>query len=346
MPSSAEFAIASFGIALGNSLSPEALKKTKRSTAFSLHAAMKLPITLDFGLIDSLSDFGLNGRASRDTLGSFILRVLSLSEFNWKWAIFFFRPCSTFEPTFPPSEDSLSAQLHRIGSDLYLSSDIMDALPFSSAPTPSAFLPSSGADDVNIPFFAGVIMLWALHCRVAGADVPSLLPKDSMSSSSSSGSTLTPSAALRPPLGSSSASAPAQSGSPSGFVSSLASPPSDPPIDSSVVSLLLSKFSSLASQVESLACTLAAVQNSNLSSLPLSSSSPLLRPSRYCHYPFLCSVLSSWLLIDLSFLSDSPGHSPGIPGFRSPGLSLSSVPLWLSLLQQLNLDAASRHLPF
>ena len=153
MPSnSPAFALASFGIALGHSLSSESLKKVKRSSSFSIYAASQTLAKLDFGPIDSLPDFGLSDGASRDLLGSFLFQVLSLSEFNWKWAIQ--ARLSLFEPSFAGAEESLSAHLHRIGQDLNLGADIMDALPFSSAPPPSVFLPSTSADDINIPFFA------------------------------------------------------------------------------------------------------------------------------------------------------------------------------------------------
>ena len=98
LSSSPAFALASFGIALGNSLPSEFLKKGKRSASFSLYAASQTLATLDFGHIDSLTDFGLADGASRDLLGSFLFRVLSLSEFNWKWAIQ--ARLSLFEPSF------------------------------------------------------------------------------------------------------------------------------------------------------------------------------------------------------------------------------------------------------
>ena len=126
--------------------------------------------------------------------------MLSLSEFNWKWAIQ--ARLSLFEPSFSAAEESLTAQLHRIGLELNLGPDIMVALPFSSAPPPSVILPSTSADDINIPFFAGIIMLWALRCRLPKADVSSLLPPSSLSSSSSSSasSSLSPPAARPPSL--------------------------------------------------------------------------------------------------------------------------------------------------
>ena len=280
---------------------------------------------MDFGPIDSLPDFpdfGLDTRASRDLLGSFIYRVLSLSEFNLKWAIQ--ARLSIFEPSVSAFEESLSTQLHRIVSDLGLSSDIMEALPFSSAPPPSVFLPSSGADDVNIPFFAGFIMLWALCCRLADADVPSLLLPPLYSSSSSS--SLSPPVELLSPMGS-----PPASGSLTGPVSSLVPPsPALPLADSSAVALLLSQFSSLAAQVDSLSSTLAAVQashlpshHSSLSPPPASSLGPI--GSAIPYPPVLSSPPGSLSSepIDLSFSSDSPGFSSGLPGFCSPGLSLS-----------------------
>ena len=55
------------------------------------------------------------------------------------------------------------SQLHRIGQDLNLGADIMDALPFSSAPPPSVFLPSTSADDINIPFFAVVVSFFVVR---------------------------------------------------------------------------------------------------------------------------------------------------------------------------------------
>ena len=170
LSSSPAFALASFGIALGTSLSSESLKKVKRSTSFSIYAASQTIAKLDFGPIDSLPDFGLSDGASRDLLGSFLFQVLSLSEFNWKWAIQ--ARLSLFEPSFAGAEESLSAQLHRIGQDLNLGADIMDALPFSSAPPPSVFLPSTSADDINIPFFASIIMLWALKSRCCCPQIP------------------------------------------------------------------------------------------------------------------------------------------------------------------------------
>ena len=117
MPSSSPaFALASFGIALGNSLSSESLKKNKRSTSFSLYAASQTLAKLDFSPIDSIPDFGLSDGASRDLLGSFLFKVLSLSEFNWKWAIQ--AHLSLFKPAFAGAEESLSAQLATISTSV------------------------------------------------------------------------------------------------------------------------------------------------------------------------------------------------------------------------------------
>ena len=253
LSSSPAFALASFGIALGTSLSSESLKKVKRSTSFSLYAASQTIAKLDFGPIDSFPDFSLSDGASRDLLGSFLFQVFSLSEFNWKWAIQ--ARLSLFEPSFAGAEESLSAQLHRIGQDLNLGADIMDALPFSSAPPPSVFLPSTSADDINIPFFAGIILLWALRCRLPKAEVSSLLPPTPISSSSF----VAASASIPTVVGSSPAS-----GSLHGPGPSHPAPPesSAPPPESPALLLLLSQFSSLTDEVRSLASTVAAVRAS------------------------------------------------------------------------------------
>ena len=106
LSSSQAFAIASFGIALGNSLFSESLKKVKRSTSFSLYAASQTVAKLDFSPIDSFPDFGLSDGASRDLLGSFLFQVFSFSEFNMKWAIQ--ARLTLFEPAFAGAEESLS----------------------------------------------------------------------------------------------------------------------------------------------------------------------------------------------------------------------------------------------
>ena len=308
------FALASFGIALGNSLPSDSLKKVKRSTSFALYSASQTLAKLDFSPIDSLPDFGLTNGTSRDLLGSFIFQVLSLSEFNWKWAIQ--ARLSLFEPSFAGTEESLSAQLHRIGHDLDLSADILDALPFSSRPPQSVFLPSSGADDIDIPFFAGIIMLWALRCRLPKVEVSSLLPPHSISSSSFG----TASESISPIIGSSLTSGSLHTPEPS-----QSAPPasSAPPSDSPAVLLLLSQ---LTTEVRSLASAVATVQASQhpASLSPQSSSwGPLGNSFSYPAVLSAPSGLSSFEPIDLSSSSESTSSSPSVP---VPGFPAVPVP--------------------
>ena len=73
------FALASFGIVSGKSLSSSVFKRTSKKT-FSPASGLAAASSLDFAAVDALNDFGIDDNQSMDLLGSYFLQVFNLSD--------------------------------------------------------------------------------------------------------------------------------------------------------------------------------------------------------------------------------------------------------------------------
>ena len=147
----------------------------------------------------------------------------------------------------------LSAAMFHLGASLSLDPPLLDVLPFSAAPQPSAFCLSSDSANFLITFYSGFIMLWAIRVHVLGISLDALLPSSCLSSSSSASSSSLP--------------------GPSSDL--LASTSSIPPASLSTDVTLATLVSQLSAQLLSLSQQVAAIQHSQSSVAPARSSVPV-----------------------------------------------------------------------
>ena len=107
MSFSVSFALASFGIAFGRSLSSSVFKQTSMKTSFSPASGLAAAISLNFAAVDALNDFGIDDNQSMELLGSYFLQVFNLSESSWK--LHMLDRLLTFESPAVPLDKPLSS---------------------------------------------------------------------------------------------------------------------------------------------------------------------------------------------------------------------------------------------
>ena len=92
-----------------------------------------------------------------ELLGSYFLRVFNLSESSWR--VHLLDRLLSFESPGVPLDKPLSAAMFHLGASLPLDPPLLDVLPFSASPPPSAFCPSADSADFLTSFYSGFILL-------------------------------------------------------------------------------------------------------------------------------------------------------------------------------------------
>jgi hypothetical protein len=304
MSSSLSFALASFGIALGKSLPSSVFKRTSKKASFSPASGLAAASAIDFSSIDALPDFGVSDPQFMDLLGSYFLRVFNLSESSWRVQLL--DRLLSFDSPGVPLDLPLSAAMSQLGVYLSLDPSLLEALPFSASPPPSAFCPSADSVDFLTSFYSGFIMLWAIRVHIPNTSVETLLPSSRSLASSSTSSSASGSS-------SSSASSSGDSGPSSGLslrpsVGQLPLPPAD--------ATLTTLVSQLSAQLASLSQQVAALQQSPSSAAHAQPSAPV--------HPMGPTVEGNPVspFFPLSDYSADTDSSPS-PGVRQPNFSLS-----------------------